>query len=160
MNRFSAKPGMTLIEVLAVTAILAILLISSMFFIQPQISKGYDGRRKADLQKIATALEGYNNDKGGFPTEPEMALCGQANAVLKNYMRGGVPCDARTKQPYVYVGANCSGTTCRNYRLYTILENEMDPDIERVCGTNKLCVMGTDFNYGVGGGVLAEQYPP
>lgn len=160
MRKLSAKPGVTLIEVLAVTAILAVLLISGMFFVQPQISKGYDGRRKADLQKIATALEGYNNDKGGFPLTSSMTNCGTANTTLSKYMRGGVPCDSRTDEPYKYVGISCSGSpsVCRSYRLYTVLENESDPDIERVCGTNNICFndSGVNYNYGVSGGVLPD----
>lgn len=155
-------PGLSMIEVLAVTAIMGVLLVSGLIYIRPQVNKGYDGRRKADLQKIATALESYNNDKGGFPGTTLMGVCGQANTALKNYMRGGVPCDPRTNQPYVYEArdgnSSCAAAVCPNYQIYTILENDADPDIERVCGTNG-CYPGQDFNYGIGGGVIPDRSP-
>ena len=173
------RSGVTMIELLVVVATLSLLLISGLFFVRPQINKGYDGRRKSDMQKIATALESYHNDKDGYPPtsgDPDpagtagMEECdtdtdGTTNTVLDNYMRAGVPCDARKKTAYVYLAfpAGCDQVTtkCRSYGLFTNLDNDADPDIKRVCGANSICYSDANGNYkyGVSGGILPDLVP-
>lgn len=149
----TTSAGMTLIEILIVVAILIVIMTALMVNILPSLAKGRDGRRKADLQRIAKALEEYYNDKGGYPTS--LDACGRGT-LLASYLPD-VPCDPVTKEKYLYyVDSNDGcGTTCRSYTLYTVLDNKKDPDIvELGCGLpapNDGCVevSGVTYNYGV-----------
>lgn len=139
-------PAVTLIEVLIVTAILAVLIIVSLFYVRAAMPKARDGERKADLKKISVALEQYRNDFGGYPngmvpngsnTPTPSSACG-TNTVLSPYL-ADVPCDPATHQPYRYnPRGGCSPgkrevTVCRQYRLLTRLEYEADLIIQELC---------------------------
>ncbi len=55
-NRKSVNHGFTLIEVLIVVAILAILILMSIFYYQRHLMRSRDARRKSDLDKIRIAF--------------------------------------------------------------------------------------------------------
>ncbi len=159
--------GFTLIEVLIVAATIVLLLLTGMYLLLPSIDRGRDGRRKADLHKLSSAIEEYYNDKGSYPNTADMAFCGDDNEVLEPYLER-VPCNISTNEPFLYLavpaqGASCDGTAgsrCSGYRLLTDLADNQDPDIEgKGCTKDfsgvKGCHMagGIVYDYGVASGV-------
>lgn len=82
----------------------------------PQQS-GRDARRQADLQKIASALELYRSDRGGYPTDS----CGGGGCLAPLYF-ATVPTDP-TGGNYTYDGTgSCSALICQGFRLCANLE--------------------------------------
>lgn len=154
------RPAFTLIEVLIVVAILIVLMATLMVTVVPSLNKGRDGRRKADLHKIATALEEYYNDKGMYPEKMSAANvsdCGE-ETVLSEYLRN-VPCDPITKRPYAYYPQTCSGGLCKTYGIYAILADIKDTDITKQgCNETNGCYEtgGFTYNYGVAAGTAVD----
>lgn len=164
------RSGFTLIEVLIVVSIIALLIVAGMFSIYPSLSKGKDGRRKADLHQIANALEDYFNDHNSYPSTDSFNDCG-ANTVLKNALKS-VPCDPIHKTAYKYLaepsGCSPSGTACTSYRLFASLDNNSDPDKTKLgCtvdlgGSKKGCYKddsGIIYDYGVAVGRTVSGTP-
>lgn len=159
----TTSAGMTLIEILIVVAILIVIMTALMVNILPSLAKGRDGKRKADLQRIAKALEEYYNDKGGYPTS--LDACGRGT-LLATYLPD-VPCDPVTKEKYAYVVTNQDDcvAVCRSYTLYTILDNKNDPQIEQLgCDGPSGCYTSapptsTTYNYGVASSNRAVKRP-
>lgn len=119
--------GMTLSEVLVITAILGILIISVAFFIRPtfQIGKAKDAERKSDLNKLATALEDYSTDHGCYPL-----VDSNWETALAPYLKQ-VPKDPQTNQSYAYTapsGQECkeNGVTVgvKKFAIFTTLRSE------------------------------------
>ena len=136
-----------MIEVLIVVAILALLIVIFLNYFNPlkKRDRAIDARRKADLQRLSTALEDYYNDHNCYPSE---VLCTPAEKAddLKPYL-GTIPCDPATHQSYDYQpeDSDCP----QYYRIYTHLYWQEDPDIARVgcefgCGRPHY-----DYEYGV-----------
>lgn len=155
-----------MIEVLIVISIIALLIVTAVTFVRPSINRGRDSRRKADLHKIANALEEYRTDKRTYPNQAEMSLCGANNVVLEPYIKS-TPCEVSKTTPYYYLpeDTGCLGTEanpCVRYRLMTQLWYKQDPDIERIGCTNDYGALGigcyrdgiTDevYDYGVAAG--------
>ena len=61
------KRAFTLIELLIVITIIGILAVALIPRLTGGPARARDAQRKADLQQIATALEFYNQDNGGYP---------------------------------------------------------------------------------------------
>lgn len=145
-----SRDGFTLTEILIVVAILVILMAILMTNWQKQIKRGFDAQRKADLAKIARALEEYYNDHGCYPPDsPTFDYCGRPNGTgLRPYM-DIIPCDPESKLPYNYEPVN--GDPCQGHRTYANLSDTSDPDISRLG-----CINGCfnpNYNYGVSSGV-------
>lgn len=156
-----SKVGFTLIEIMIVVGILMVLMTVLMVNTIPSFFKGRDGRRKADLHKISTALEEYYNDKGMYPDKlsaSAVSACGQTT-VLSEYLKN-VPCDPSAGVPYEYYPQQCSSGLCRSYGLYAVLEKKGDSDIQRLgCGDANGCYQsaGITYNYGVAGGTIVDS---
>lgn len=157
---YSKRPAFTLIEVLIVVAILIVLMTALMVTVVPSLNKGRDGRRKADLHKIATVLEEYYNDKGMYPDRMSVANvsdCGEGTA-LSEYLRY-VPCDPITKRPYAYYPQTCASGLCKVYGIYAILDYKEDTDITKLgCNEANGCYEtgGLIYNYGVAAGTTVD----
>lgn len=69
------KAGFTLIELLVVISIIGIL--ASLLLVSYQGTKktARDGKRKADLEQIRSALEMYRADRGSYPSSRSLAGC-------------------------------------------------------------------------------------
>lgn len=160
---FSKKSGITLIEILIVVTLIAVLMAAIGFYFQGVMPKARDGQRKADLRKIATALESFRSDWGGYPTGMYLSGtimrgsgCGPGT-VLAPYLPE-VPCDPEGG-PYYYDPEPLDSSfyssrrdpnirVARQYRLLTHLVNEADPLIKETCDS------GSDLPTHCGGEVL------
>lgn len=128
------KTGFTLIELLVSISIIAVLtaLLTANFIGARQ--RGRDGVRKADLRQMQAALELYRTDNSYYPTDQELASCGQpfSSGSGTIYMQQ-IPCDASTGRAYTYIAApvNCDNvsTFCITYSMFACLENEQDPEV-------------------------------
>ncbi|BCX14930.1 MAG: hypothetical protein KatS3mg088_613 [Patescibacteria group bacterium] len=135
----------TMIEVLIVIAFLSLMVVISIFVFKSQISKGYDARRKSDLDRIKIALEEYEKDNNCYP--PYLPSCRGADAgILKSYI-SAIPCDPHTKTDYVYY-ADPSSVCAKWAWIFTNLEYIGDPKIKELgcengCGPSQ----SYGFNY-------------
>lgn len=111
--------GMTLAEILVVTAIFALLVTLAALSLKPglQLAKARDGRRIADLKRISTGLEDYAGDEPCYPQTIYVSqdICKATDAF--GYYLKNIPCDPLTHKPYEYQQAGC-----KNYYIYTNLE--------------------------------------
>ena len=107
------RGGFTLVELLVVMTIIAILLGLGLVSYQGAHKSARDGRRKADLEEIRSALEMYRADESSYPTasgDVDSALSGPLTGYLE------ISNDSLPDQNYYYSG---SGST---YELCTALE--------------------------------------
>lgn len=160
MKKIKKQSGLSMIEILIVTAILGLLVILAITMLPQQISKGRDGRRKSDLQKIKIAFEDYYNDNDCYPPPEILDNCGSAD--LSPYM-ASIPCDPQTKTKYLYAPEE---TACPHYyRVFSNLEINIDPVVQQLgcdsadgCGAfaffgNEIGPSALEYNYGVSEGV-------
>jgi prepilin-type N-terminal cleavage/methylation domain-containing protein len=117
--------GFTLVELMIVLVIIAILATIAIVYFGPQIFKGNDAERKADINRIKIALEEYEKDNNCYPPRDKMLTCGtDANIAIHPYL-SNVPCDPVKHIAYYYDAPNYD--LCGPwFRLYTVLENKSD----------------------------------
>lgn len=160
--------GLSLIEVLIVIAIIAVLLIIAISMLPKQLSKARDAERKADLSSIKKAFEEYYNDNDKYPESTILENCGSQE--FRPYL-AEIPCDPYNEQPYVYVPYPSELDTSGGFRVYSSLENLVDPSITELncsggCGLSEdqIPTQNTfgpgSYNYGVSEGVPVSQNDP
>jgi prepilin-type N-terminal cleavage/methylation domain-containing protein len=149
MLKRSAQLGLTMIEILAVLAIIGVIIVALMLSLPKQLGRSRDAQRKADLEKVKIAFEDYYNDNGCYPDQTMMQSCG--GTAMQPYLQS-VPCDPQSKQPYLYIPD--LGDTCSGYRILANLEDDQDRVIESL-GCSGACGCGWEegYNYGVSTGV-------
>lgn len=118
------KKGFTLIEVLIVTSIISLLVITGFFLARNQYVKGRDARRKSDIHKIQEAVEEYEKDHDCYP-QPDLVVCKPGTALMPYISK--VPCDPATGLSYYYENDNV--TCAKWYRIFIFLDNQNDPSI-------------------------------
>lgn len=137
MSRY--KKGFTLIELLVAMTIIAVLSGIALVSYQGARKTARDGKRKADLEEIRSALEMYRTDCGTYPTGTHYSgwsiTCG-ANTYMT------VPDDPISTRRYYY---NSSDGT--NYALCAALEIGGGSSVSG-CGGGGGC--GVACNYKVG----------
>ncbi len=146
--KFSRKKGLTIIELLVVIGLLALLTIVAFIAVPTQLKRGRDARRKADFQKIKTALYDYYFDHDCFPKSKDFPpdcredFGANGEVYLKDF-----PCDP-SGGSYAYAS---KGGCSQWFRLFTNLEVTTDPIIDKIhcrqgCGPTKNTCF---YNYGV-----------
>jgi prepilin-type N-terminal cleavage/methylation domain-containing protein len=151
------RKGFTLIELLVVVAIIALLTLMVILALRNNINKANDAKRKADLQRIATAFEEYYSDKDCYPAGSILTTCGSSG--LKDWGLSTVPCDPVFKTPYCYITDADKPTCFQKFRILNTLKYLSDPVIKLLgCGSGQYCGWETEcgasgnksgFNYGV-----------
>lgn len=134
----------TLVEVLAIVAIITVLIMAALTFFAPQSKKARDAKRKTDLYTVAKILEEYETDYAVYPAA--LTACGitTSGSDLDDYTPS-IPCDPQTDTNYVYeVGP--SATSRKWFRVYSLLENTGDDDIAQT-GCLGGCGPGGAYNY-------------
>ena len=153
------KSGFSLIELLIVVTIVGLLTLLAIWASHLQIMKGRDAKRKADLAKIQKILEDYYNDNNCYP---QALACG--NDFLP-YL-SSVPCDpVNDGRNHIYFYSVSNQGNCKRwYKIFTTLENQKDPILEKIHCTTDTC---GNFNYVVSSAnaeILIQQpgefYPP
>ncbi len=160
MQNRRLQSGLSMIEILIVTAVIGVLIIAGLMMLPQQINKGRDGRRKSDLQKIKIAFENYFSDNDCYPPPDILDNCG--GTELSPYL-ATIPCDPQTKTKYLYAPEEVA---CPHYyRVFSNLEINVDPVIAQLgcqtasgCGAfaffgDELGVEALEYNYGVSEGV-------
>jgi prepilin-type N-terminal cleavage/methylation domain-containing protein len=139
------KRGFTLVELLVVMAILAIMMMIMIGILNPiaLVNRGYDARKKKDVNRIKIAFEEYANDNGGcFPTNDY--ILGKRNGVVdqtKNLLSDANcntnafapwldswPCTPQGKHFLIFTDPT-SPTCARWFKIATKLDNLSDTDI-------------------------------
>ena len=161
------EKAFTLVEILIVIALIALLLIGLLIFMNPttQIEKSWDGKRKKELDTLRKTFEEYYNDKNCYPKPTEVCqddpqllsssyVCSICGGELKGYL-STLPCDPQhPNRKYLYEVDN---TTCPSYyKVYTKLSNTNDPIIAEVgcsagCAPEGYTLNSPEdaFNYGI-----------
>lgn len=161
----AVESGITMIEVIIVVALLAILLIISLSYINSSsLKRSRDSKRKDDLARLKVAVEEYYNDHGEYPPPEMLADCGGSS--LSPYINP-MPCDPASKSPYLYAPYPDTEDRKKGFRIYAPLEWTGDDTIDTIgcrggCGLSDELVIyygaagrwrASDFNYGVSEGV-------
>lgn len=105
------KKAFTLVELLVALSIMALVMALSLTAFDSTKKSARDGRRKADLESIRSALEIYRSDVGGYPAN--------LNLLVPNYT-ATLPTDPVATQSYVYT-PTCP-SVCTSYTLCATLE--------------------------------------
>jgi hypothetical protein len=129
-----------------VVVIIAALALLAYWALRTQIFKGFDARRKGDINRIKIAVEEYEKDHDCYPL-PQLVICDPGTG-LRPYL-DKIPCDPRTGASYYY---DHEDSFCPKwYRIYTTLENLKDPDY--------LGMIGPDGSYNYYSGSPNSPYP-
>lgn len=121
----------TLVELMIVIGIIAFLAVLISAYLRSQIYKSYDARRKAEIKRIAIAVEEYEKDNNCYPL-PSAVSC-TVGTGLRPYM-DKVPCDPLTKVSYMYEHED---SVCPKwFKIYADLDNESDSDYTANIGPN------------------------
>lgn len=153
-GRRRSSSGFTLMELLLAIAIIGILAAGGLAAYTGSFNKTRDARRKADLNQLSKALEGYHLDFGVYPGSCNGQVYGCDGAACtwggpftnasKVYMPA-LPDDPAQAQNFVYAVSDDQ----KSFQLYARLENLEDPQVETggygfTCTTDAL-----DCNYGI-----------
>lgn len=158
-----AEKGITLIELLIVSGVIAVLVTGVVVIINPlqKIGQANDSKRKADIAQLQRALEIYYQDNGQYPASTGSNSITDANwgDPWQPYM-AVVPKDPSNGQNYVYYTPTTG--TCNNYQCYYIYANlQRGKNDPQACspGTGNACTNAVTYtlsnscggicNYGV-----------
>lgn len=123
--------GFSLIELLAVIAIVIILSATGIVIYSNIQKDARDQRRMRDLRAIEQALEYFRNKNGYYPDAP-----GEISSYLESF-----PQDPVAGRNYQYKGLNCSVNRCSLFTLCAIKEGSKLTDLP--CGdTTLVCGVG------------------
>ncbi len=155
MKKWRLQSGLSLIEILIVTAVIGVLILAALMILPQQINKSRDSRRKNDLQKIKIAFENYYSDNDCYPPPEILDNCDSTQ--LSPYL-ATIPCDPQTKSKYLY--APEEGIDCPHYyRVFSNLEVDTDPVVRQLgCHTASGCGAYAFFSEEIGLGALEYNY--
>lgn len=133
--RKNRRTGFTLVEVLIVITIIVILGLAILLTLNPltQIFKGYDTRRRSDLDLLETTFENYYADHGSYPSPTVLEQCDSPG--LQPYLNS-IPCDPTTKKPYksyFVSGPSENQSLPQQYAIYASIEAPgNDPAVNQI----------------------------
>jgi general secretion pathway protein G len=114
------KSGFTLIELLVTMTIMAVLMGISLVSYQGARRSSRDGKRKADLEQVRSALEMCRTDAGSYPIGSLSSgdTIGDTTTTCGGKVYMTIPDDPLLDRTYAYIGTENSYTLC------AALENE------------------------------------
>lgn len=133
--------GFTLIELLVAMTIMAMLMAIALVSYQGARKSARDGRRRADLEQIRSALEMCRTDAGSYPNtiyDNEGNISCTVDVESQIYLTG-TPKDPFTTDEYYYSPDAVNNT----YSLCAFLETGGDDS----CGDDEGCGVGRTCNY-------------
>ncbi len=124
MEKMKRNKGFTLIELMVVIVIICILagLTLSGSFGARKVAR--DGRRKADLEQIRSALEMYRSDCKEYPASITFGGSLQGTIALgcNNTYMSMIPNDPLSDYKYYYAGSANSYTLCSYLETSSVLQ--------------------------------------
>lgn len=144
MNKGYLK-GFTLIELLVVMTVIGLLAGISLFAMGGARKSARDGRRKADLEAVRSALELYKADCNRYPISTDVvfgsSLTGDGiNCPAGNEYMGELPLDPLSGRNYTYV----AGSPPTSYVLCAALEDETSVDLSCTASCVATCSYHVD----------------
>ena len=146
----SRKNGFTLVELMVTMGIIAVLAGLTLATFAGAKKNARDGKRKADLEQIRSALEMYRTDKGYYPPKDQTGWCtvlwgcgystwynDVAGALISGGYLSSLPQDtlySNTSKDYFY-----RHVSNNQYELYSTLELVTSPTYSTAgcaCGTS------------------------
>lgn len=126
--------GFTLIELLVVFSLIGIIIGISLVAFASTRKVARDGKRKADLEQIRSALEMYRSDVGNYPPNSQFEFGGSLTHGQDIYMEE-IPNDPLSPTySYVYDRINAN-----SYKLCVFLEMGSGDAGCGECGSDKDC---------------------
>lgn len=123
--------GITLVELMIVLGVIAFLAVLVSSYLRTQTLKANDARRKAEIKRIAVAVEEYEKDNNCYPLSNQVACT--PGTGLRPYI-DKIPCDVVTGASYLYEHED---DICPSwYKIYADLDNEKDSDYRPLIGPN------------------------
>src|SRR5262245_32274713 len=107
------EAGFSLIEVLVVTAVIAILMSVCITSLQNAFDRARQRATMSDMRTISKALEIYRADTGHYPTSGQTMT--QLVAILIPYQTSVLPSSDAWKHPYTYDYDNVDNYTIASY---------------------------------------------
>lgn len=138
------KKGFTLIELLITISIIGILTGFSLVAFNGTKASARDGKRKADLISISSALEMYRADNSGYPITSNLsnALTGGTSKYMDS-----IPTDPTSTHSYSY--KSCNTAPCSTYTLCAGLELVTAGDTACTSAPSANCGTGITCSYHV-----------
>lgn len=138
--------GFTLVEILVVMSIIGILAGLTLTASMSSRKVARDGKRKADLEQIRSALEIYRSDCKTYPASitPGSPLVGAGSCVGNTYM-DKIPNDPLSGYRYSYVGLANSYTLCAYLETGTTLQTGCGSGNCRSSGSNACYYKVTNY---------------
>lgn len=122
------KKGFTLVELIIVITIIGILATLGFANYQTSMQRARDGKRKADLEQIRSALEMCRTDTRSYPLTGGFSFGGSLSCGGQTYMNP-VPVDPKNSTPYIYTYSGSANS-------YTLCANQLEIEGTSYCVTN------------------------
>lgn len=174
-----SKKAFTLLELIITISIIAIIGVILIILFNPwqQLGKGFDARRKSDLDILKKVLEDYYNDKGCYPQANEICYdnttdvsvgVGHASLIGKQCHICGneptspsfspyltqLPCDPQHPAKKYLYSYDCPGGVCPacipEYVIYSALTTIGDQSISNLGCLGDGCGNPPDYGYAYG----------
>ncbi len=145
------KKGFTLVELLIVAAIIGVIQLVVIYTYLNAQKQIRDVKRKADVNKIVTALELWHADKKEYPAASNWVSAGYdgtsstlANTILKYKYIDSIPCDPKVSEWNCSHGGHNTGTNPDFGYLYVLKNYNFSGDYTGTLpGKNKYSVYTT-----------------